>query len=199
MEFRLVYTGEVNASQDRSAQKPDPRRENKHRIRTAFHLQLRRLWEVTDFLDQELQPLVPNGEYVRKGFGRKTLAELYRRDGFDFVPLVTKFIDPICEVGILMLRSDGMGPYSGDLDNRVKTIVDALSIPTVEQRYDQRQPAPGETPFYCVLENDRLITKLSVETDRFLCHPGSAPAAHMVHAIITIRFRPRATIAGCMF
>ncbi len=35
-------------------------------------------------------------------------------------------------------------------------------------------PDPGEQPFFCLLEDDKLITGLSVKTDRLLV-PGAGP------------------------
>ena len=37
------------------------------------------------------------------------------------------------------------------------------------------EPLDDETPFFCVLEDDRLITKLTVQTDRLL-EPVNSPS-----------------------
>jgi hypothetical protein len=49
----------------------------------------------------------------------------------------------------------------GDLDNRLKTLFDALSVPNKEQVVDD--PTMVEQ-VYCLLEDDRLITKVDIDT-----------------------------------
>ena len=57
-----------------------------------------------------------------------------------------------------------------DLDNRVKTLIDALKIPKKRELPDKAAPdlARDEDPFYVLLEDDSLVTHLSVETDVLL-------------------------------
>jgi hypothetical protein len=61
----------------------------------------------------------------------------------------------------------------GDLDNRLKVLFDALRIPTsVEEIGDDRPAEDGEV-FFCLLADDRLITRVSIESFRLLePHPG---------------------------
>jgi len=79
------------------------------------------------------------------------------------------------------LRNDAPGALirSGDLDNRIKTVFDALRMPTnVDELGGYDAPAEEEDPFYCLLEDDYLITHLSVETDRLLEPSGQASDAN---------------------
>jgi hypothetical protein len=55
----------------------------------------------------------------------------------------------------------------GDIDNRVKTLLDALSVPPPAQTDLFSNTGPTQ-PIYCLLQDDGLVTKLSVETDRLL-------------------------------
>jgi hypothetical protein len=55
----------------------------------------------------------------------------------------------------------------GDIDNRLKTLLDALTAPDQNQAPDGN-PNPGTQPFFCLLEDDKLITGLSVKTDQLL-------------------------------
>ena len=90
--------------------------------------------------------------------------------GFNFVPLVTNELDLLCGIEILLLRPDRPGSivWAGDIDNRIKTLLDAMRIPEADENYSQMSPTSDERPFYCLLEDDKLITKVSVETDRLL-------------------------------
>jgi hypothetical protein len=57
----------------------------------------------------------------------------------------------------------------GDIDNRLKTIIDALRLPgNAKELVGYETPAEGEDPFYCLLEDDKQVTQLSVETDTLL-------------------------------
>jgi hypothetical protein len=38
-------------------------------------------------------------------------------------------------------------------------------MPKKNEIYDQRTPEPDEDPFFCLLEEDELVTKLSAESD----------------------------------
>src|SRR6266404_999995 len=59
----------------------------------------------------------------------------------------------------------------GDLDNRVKTLFDALRLPEDGEMHCWKAGDPE--PFYCLLENDSLISDFSVETGRLLTKPQS--------------------------
>jgi hypothetical protein len=53
----------------------------------------------------------------------------------------------------------------GDLDNRLKTLLDALSVPN----QDQVIPDPTiDDPIHCLLEDDSLVSGLEIETRRLL-------------------------------
>ncbi len=53
------------------------------------------------------------------------------------------------------------------MDNRLKMLFDALAIPSKSDGLSS-EPAAEEDPLYCLLEDDRLITSLTVITDRLL-------------------------------
>jgi hypothetical protein len=90
------------------------------------------------------------------------------------------------------------GVWAGDIDNRIKTLIDALRIPSANEDYDQRTPAEDEQPFFCLLEEDKLITKLTIETDRLLKFDGKALDQAML--VINVSLRPYETqIANIAF
>jgi len=71
----------------------------------------------------------------------------------------------------------------GDIDNRVKTILDALRVPAEPNAVPQGDaPRPDEVPFYCVLEDDKLVTALSVQTERLL-EPSVDPNEALVPSV----------------
>lgn len=179
MQFTLTYSGELHANG-----KPA----HKHELRRYFHNQLLVLWEQ-----------VPLSEY-RYWFETGTKAttiDLNRRVGsFRFVPLVSPSIHLICELRIFLLKPEPPGTIitqAGDIDNRLKTLFDALRLPTVNEVPPKEAPQRSEDPFFCLLENDSLISKISVETDRLLVKNKSSNEVHLVIQVNTLKTR---TIIG---
>ena len=197
MEFRLTYHGPLYSTQSDTPQHQQDRRSgHKHAIRGVFHKQLRRLWEITPYLSN------PEGVPHLRTFQRASgdgnephtverLSTKHALFGFNFVPLVTYDMDLLCGLDILFLRPDKPGHvmWAGDLDNRIKTLIDALRIPKANERYDQMAPAPDERPFFCLLEEDELVSKIAVESDQLLEFesPGQMDEVRLV---ITVRIRP---------
>ena len=88
-----------------------------------------------------------------------------------FLPLVTSELKLTCWLDILYLRRKKPGELfeHGDIDNRLKTLIDSLAMPDLNQSYASRTQGTDELPyFYCLLENDRLVSKVTVETDYLL-------------------------------
>ncbi|HTF72615.1 MAG TPA: hypothetical protein VK638_59105 [Edaphobacter sp.] len=192
LEFRLTYEGLLLG-----ASRTDTRSEHKHAIRKAIQPQLRRLWQVIPYLDfpqttisqfQVFVNVMPEAPKPRS----VTLAEKYTFGGFRFVPLVTEELSLICGIEVLFLRPDHPGGVirSGDIDNRLKTLFDALRMPSPGQVNDKTVPADGEDPFYVLLEDDRLVTKISVETDTLLQPTGDEPDVNDARLVITVKLRP---------
>lgn len=181
MEFRLTYEGPLLSNSDRSAAVRRTRADNKQEIRQAFHRQLKRLWQVTPMLKRaaERPPATPVRPGEVRGVAwaqlRDTLgetAEKYAMFGYRFVPLATHELDLSCSVDVLLMRPESLGGViqkSGDIDNGFKVIFDALSKPrTAAQLGRYITPSGGEDPFFCLLEDDKLITQASVQTDLML-------------------------------
>jgi hypothetical protein len=106
--------------------------------------------------------------------------------------MVTANLHLIVGIDILFLRPDvpGRVVWAGDIDNRLKTLLDALRIPEAAENYSARTPSADETPFFCLLEDDKLITKVAVETDRLLEPVSSPPRQDDARLVITVRLRP---------
>lgn len=197
MQFRLTYEGLLFGSS-----KNDTRASHKQDIRRVFHRQLRHLWANTPHLsigsgekglisplpDFPLATAVP-AHYTRAG----DLAERFQCGPYRLVPLVTEDLSLICGLDILLLRPDTPGKLiaSGDIDNRLKTIFDALRIPGPDiQELAGHRPQDGENPFFCLLQDDKLINHLSVETDMLLQPSGERFDDNDSRVIITVRLRP---------
>jgi hypothetical protein len=182
VEFRLVYEGVLSgASGDKR---------EKHVIRKAFGEQLRELWKVHPALswwptERASMSGWPDREASKSG--RTWLDLMMERHG-GFVPLVTEDFALTCDLDILFLRRDAPGRIlssgGGDIDRRLITLFDALRKPTI----GEVDPLDDdEKPFYVLLEDDSLVTKVAVTTDRLLISPEKAAYVNNVHLILTVR------------
>jgi hypothetical protein len=75
-----------------------------------------------------------------------------------------------CSLDVLFLRRDcpgGLVKHGGDIDNRIKVLFDALRVPATSELPDV-SPSDDENPFYCVVQDDKYIDKLTLTTDRLL-------------------------------
>jgi len=82
---------------------------------------------------------------------------------------VTKNNHLTADLDITLLRPGSPGVLSGgDIDNRLKTLFDALTIPNKDQIPSSDTPDPDASPIHCLLEDDGLITGIRVATDRLL-------------------------------
>ena len=109
---------------------------------------------------------------------------------YRFLPLATRDLDLIVSLDILFLRYDQPGQtllQSGDIDNRLKTLFDALRKPRDLSETGGADPDQDENPFYVLLEDDSLITHLSVTTD-LLLEPNKS--VNDVRLIITVKTGP---------
>lgn len=148
MRFRLTYRGRLMTGNSRHA------KANKHEIRRQLHPQLAELWKLTPGLPSNLPQWFPQevGE-------------------FNFIPLAVASQKMVAEIDLLFLRPEPRGRLvaGGDLDNRLKTLFDALRMPhTVDELPRNAAPSEDESPFYCLLADDSLISRIAVDTDRLL-------------------------------
>jgi hypothetical protein len=93
------------------------------------------------------------------------------RGSYLCVPLVCEALELVAALDVTMLRPGVPGQLqvgAGDLDNCLKTLLDSLQVPKQNQLAENDSPTPDEKPLYCLVEDDKLITKLSVDTDRLL-------------------------------
>ena len=75
--------------------------------------------------------------------------------GYNFVPLVTRDLELLCSIEILFLRFGDPGGVInrvGDLDNRLKTLFDALTMPRdAVQLGPFLVPGMDENPYFVCL------------------------------------------------
>jgi hypothetical protein len=210
MKFRLVYEGELRPTgRDPVGGQADPLAPHKHKIRQAFHRQLKHLWHVNKFLrEHEIyrtdyatgRSIANDAAYYGSGLRDEKLLMLeavaaqYHEYGYRFVPLVREQISLLCSLDILFLRRDIPGSVvsAGDIDNRLKTLIDGLRRPrNAMELAGNETPAEDEDPFFCLLEDDSQVSHLAVETDTLLDPPADGDAdLRKARVIITVELRP---------
>lgn len=145
MKFTLTYEGPLATK---------PQLKQKHDIRRKFHPQI-----------EQVRRQSPIKENIDK-------ARLFTVRNFTFTALVHSRWDFRAELNILMLRPEVPGRTlvsRGDIDNRLKTLFDALTRPRADQDLPKDwKPTQDEDPLHCLLEDDGYITGVAVKTDRLL-------------------------------
>jgi hypothetical protein len=142
VEFTLFYRGDLKAN--RGA-------EDKHASRRHFHPQLKALGAQKPLSDFRtlLEPRSQNnGLSVLRSVGMHT-----------FAPLVCEAVHLVAELRIDLLRPEAPGAkvtQGGDIDNRFKTLLDALKVPAQPNALPNGStPDADEAPFYFLSEEDR--------------------------------------------
>jgi hypothetical protein len=154
MKFRLTYDGKLKGGKSKDAA-------HIHEIRTEFHRQLVAL--------SKQEPLRSHSD----GIADLGIMEIdfdsqeFVTHGVRFLPIAHSKNYLLAELEILLLRPAPPGALfkdGGDIDNRLKTLIDALRMPTpneVQKLKLREQP----DPFFCLLQDDKLVTGFKVETD----------------------------------
>ncbi|HEY9158669.1 hypothetical protein [Candidatus Binatus sp.] len=151
VKFRLRYDGPLP-----SASRRDTRCKEKNQIRWRLHHQLATVVTQVDFsrvfthTDKSGLPTFVNKRF--KGYG--------------FMALISTADVLVCDLSIQLERRDFVGGIlkpEGDLDNRLKTLLDALRLPQ-----DENEVMPPDDPAQkknclCLLEDDSLITGLNIQ------------------------------------
>lgn len=168
VDIHLSYAGTLPSS---SAAKG--RVSYKERIRAEFSLQLwslamqeDQLWpEVTAAMvgkprgSRIIPPDTSAGPVVGVKFGPRL-----------FSPLVSEKRKLTCHLDITLLhrRAPGTILQGGDLDNRLKTLLDALRVPHDLNEVDLSRQEAMDRWTLCLLEDDALVTRLTIKTGRLL-------------------------------
>ncbi|MYG51924.1 MAG: hypothetical protein F4204_06115 [Rhodospirillaceae bacterium] len=187
MEFRLTYAGDLFAHRSRISN----RSLHVHDIRKKFHEQLKKLWNEHPVFEQD-----DSGGSILLESSVSSIGETFEFGDFKWQPIVTKRNGLMCELDILMLRDGRPGRVQTDIDNRLKIIFDALRMARDMQELGEktaegkRTPKPEEIPFFVLLEDDNLISRVSVTSDMLLEPVAATNPKAAVRLIINVTVRP---------
>jgi len=178
VRFTLVYQG-VLPSAGTSVEK--------QQIREELHTQLKELWTFAPLADRKrfLEP--ETGDPL-------SFSILIERYGHVWAPLVCDKLCLHADIEVQMLRPElpgGIVTSGGDIDNRLKTLFDALSVPQQRQQMtDTARLSSTTDPTFTLLEDDKLITRIVVVADRWF----SAPAPDHVRLTMQVILRAHRVI-----
>ena len=188
MEFTLYYRGPLRANG-----KP----QEKHELRRYFHGQIKELWnqpplnQHLDLIDPSYEPTDARGSIVIVADEKPTVVKTV--GGYNFASVVSSKIDLVADLTINFLRPEPPGrivTQGGDVDNRIKTLLDALKVPNDPSALPEGVSLTAdEDPLFCLFEDDNLITSLAIKTDRLL-EPDASPGL----AVLLIHVRTRPTL-----
>lgn len=190
MEFRLLFEGKLPSSGNAS---------EKHSIRKSFHPQLRELWRKNPSLRQlsinkgnDGTPVTSEDERFARGI--QAIGRNWNRAGYNLVPLVTPEMALRCSLDIVLLRPENEHGIvrNGDIDNKLKTLFDALRIPESATETGGEKAGQDDDPLFVLLQDDGLISEVKVSTDQLLMLPNQRQVrSDDAHAIIHVRLNHR--------
>ena len=150
MEFCLHYNGKLKSRDNASG---------KHQIRQQLHPQMRSICLSEQFCDmfEEL-----NGKPPKQGE-----PHMYSDiGGKRFWFLVSEGYKTIVDLNISIVLPHPVGAIvsnGGDIDNRIKTLFDALRIPAVATEIPSNDSFMyGNEGMFCLLQDDKLINRVSI-------------------------------------
>jgi hypothetical protein len=165
----------------------------KHDIRRAIHLQLQALCQQEPLLEQAKSETLPlgvlKGREVEVPRPLKVMYFAVALGGFQFVPIIHRPHELACSLDILFLRRERPGAivqHGGDLDNRLKTLFDALRMPHDVAELRGVAPSIADERLYSLLEDDALITRVAVSTQQLLEPLAAGKHASTVELLIHV-------------
>jgi hypothetical protein len=190
MEFLLRYRGPLPANGGVA---------DKQLIRAAIHPQLEELCRQEPLLHgaaaDELSEATLKGGQVK--VAPNTIYFFVAVGGFRVVPIIHTPHKLACGLDILFLRRERPGTivaHGGDLDNRLKTLFDALRMPHNPEELRGITPRTPDERLYCLLEDDALITRVSVITQQLLEPLASTEEPSTVELLIRVEVNSTAPI-----
>lgn len=217
MKFTLTYDGPLRASGNK------PKNEDKWAIRKHIHPQLLDLWSNHPALKAVYEnryfpkrggafmmqthhehggPILPPFVRAEKppelGQDLIDLCEPIHKHGSNFVPLVRESFALHCGLKIIFLRKEQPGRVyqGGDIDGRIKTLLDALAMPQHVEQVITDPDAPD--PMCCLLEDDAMVSALEVQTERLLTDQSYSKDYARLNIEVDVRVR-RTTIYNQSF
>ncbi|PKK88533.1 MAG: hypothetical protein CVV64_18440 [Candidatus Wallbacteria bacterium HGW-Wallbacteria-1] len=149
MNFVITFRGIIKSNGDAA---------HKHSIRCDLQKQIRKLWqrEISNHGDKSVRDFICQETSVKKNNG-------------EYIPLMGRFFGVSCKLEILLLKPKEVNIFqsdSRDLDNQLKTLLDALAVPPDSQAMNL--PPNEANPFYVLLEDDKIVKDIRIRVAELL-------------------------------
>lgn len=148
MEFYLSYSGKLSTT---------GHARQKFKYRRHFQKQLRNV-----MLFQKENDL--SGDLV---FSKKKIKNV---GDFSFLPLVGLDKKHVVSLDITLLSHQEPNNIhklnSGDIDNRLKSLLDGLRMAQNNNEIRDHKPEEGEDPFLCLMEDDAIVKEINIRHDK---------------------------------
>jgi hypothetical protein len=168
MVFQLVYPDVIPSAQKRGTLRI------KHQMRRAFGVYLRKVWRHEKLLADFLVNGLPTVPYPQKRSAPDDDKQPFYRSqlaGYSWIPLVSSRNRLKVDLNIEILSpSPGFLKANGDLDNRLKVVLDSLRMVRQNTEIDSADAGRGEDLFV-LLEDDSLIHSMEVTAVQSLGSP----------------------------
>ncbi|MBP3615549.1 MAG: hypothetical protein IJ473_00375 [Alphaproteobacteria bacterium] len=171
MKFKLVYVGEVKIN-------PKKRSQHLQDIRDILSPQLKRLSEISPY--NEIK-----SRLEKKGKAIKTVG------GVKFFPLITPDLNLLAELDIQILHPELLETPRADIDNRMKTLLDALKRP--QSSHEISEHMNKKDVCYTLLDDDHLVTKMTINTSHLLYKDAVQKRNHDYELLIIITVNIKAS------
>ena len=177
MEFTLYYKGKL---------KSNGNTKEKQRIRNYFSNQIKKLW------DQE--PLINFKQFLDD----ETDAFSRQIKGVKFSSIINNEFHYVADIDIVLLHNEPiykMIKNGGDIDNRIKTLLDALKMPSRDEFPVMLRENNENDRIFCLLHDDSLVSSLKITAKQYL---GSEINDNEVILLIDVHARKISTLLGGM-
>ncbi len=171
MKFKLLYIGEVKIN-------PKKRSQHLQDIRDVLSPQLKRLSEISPYNE------------IKKKLEKKGKA-IKNVGGIDFCPLITQDLDLLAELDIQIMHPELLETPRADIDNRMKTLLDALKRP--QSSHEIAENMNKDEVCYTLLDDDHLVTKMTINTSHLLYKEETSNKNHDYELLIIITVNIKAS------
>ena len=180
MEFCLHYFGKLKSKGDAS---------EKHEIRISLHNQIKSICNSDPFSIV----FEPDIKGTRDSASKPMFVEHGNKR---YWYLISEYLSTVVDLKITILVPHGIGKLvnnGGDIDNRVKTLFDALRIPSVSTEIPKIDNFDyTDVGMYCLLQDDKLINRVSIQTYR----DHDSLDKDSVRCLIEVKTKITATLYG---
>ncbi|MDR1691560.1 MAG: hypothetical protein LBR35_01850 [Rickettsiales bacterium] len=153
MRFKLIYKGQVKIN-------PKKRTQHINKIRMVISEQLKNLYEIDPYSDlKKLMTKTPGKPSIIRTVG-----------GVDFISLISPEMNFLAEINMQLLVPELTTTPRADIDNRMKTLLDALRRP--QDSHEVAQGVDKTQPVYTLLDDDKYVSELTINTSHLLDQSG---------------------------